>query len=261
MIAFLEPLIANLVVATLVWLLSVYRHNAGLVDIVWPLLFLMAAVIWFPVTGAGPVQWLVMVLVVAWALRLAIHLARRNLGAPEDRRYRAIRARNSPGFWWKSFFLVFVLQAVLAWVASWVLFGVLQPESPGLGALSVAGCLLAALGFIVETVADRQLDRFSRNPDNRGRVLDTGLWRYSRHPNYFGECCFWWGIFLVAASAGAWWTLVSPLLMTVLLLRVSGVVLLEKDIAERRPGYRRYIRETPAFIPGPPRNSPAGEEG
>jgi steroid 5-alpha reductase family enzyme len=113
------------------------------------------------------------------------------------------------------------------------------------------GIALVIFGILVESVADAQLAAFKANQDNRGKVLDAGLWRYTRHPNYFGECCVWWGFFLFALAAGGWWTLFSPLLMTFLLLRVSGVTLLEKDIVERRPAYRDYIARTNAFIPGP----------
>ena len=118
------------------------------------------------------------------------------------------------------------------------------------GSWEAIGLLLAAIGMVYEAVADWQLERFKKHADSRGRVLDTGLWRYSRHPNYFGECCVWWGFGLAALGTGAWWALASPLLMTTLLLKVSGVTLLEKDIGERRPEYARYIRETNAFLPG-----------
>jgi steroid 5-alpha reductase family enzyme len=123
----------------------------------------------------------------------------------------------------------------------------------GFGLLAILGAALAAFGIVFEAVADWQLERFKKGSRNHGRVLDTGLWRYSRHPNYFGECCVWWGFGLMALGTGAWWALASPLLMTVLLLKVSGVTLLERDIGERRPEYARYVRETNAFLPGPPR--------
>jgi steroid 5-alpha reductase family enzyme len=182
---------------------------------------------------------------------LHVYLVIRNSGEPEDRRYQAIRKNNSPGFWWKSYFIVFLLQAVLAWIASLVIAGAMA-KSQAPGWLVMVGLVIATAGFFVEAVADWQLARFKANLANAGKVMDLGLWRYSRHPNYFGECCFWWGIALVALVAGYWWTLISPLLMTVLLLRVSGVTLLEKDISERRPAYRDYIRRTSAFIPRRP---------
>lgn len=119
----------------------------------------------------------------------------------------------------------------------------------------MAGALVATAGIVIEAVADAQLARFRRDSRTRGRVLDRGLWAWSRHPNYFGECCVWWGLWLVALAGGAAWTVFAPLLVTVLLLRVSGVTLLEKDIGERRPAYRDYVARTSAFVPWPPRRA------
>jgi steroid 5-alpha reductase family enzyme len=174
----------------------------------------------------------------------------RNHGQPEDRRYQKIRANNEP-FWIKSLYIVFGFQALLAWVVA-LPFMAITHEVSGLVALEWAGILLAAFGLAFESIADWQLERFRKGGDSQARVLDSGLWRYSRHPNYFGECCVWWGFGLVALAGGAWWALASPALMTVLLLKVSGVALLERDIGERRPGYARYVRATNAFLPGRP---------
>jgi steroid 5-alpha reductase family enzyme len=147
---------------------------------------------------------------------------------------------------------VFGLQAMLAWIISLPVLGSMAGDrSPGWR--DAPGLALWLAGFLCEWVADSQLMRFRADPGNHGAVMDRGLWRYSRHPNYFGECCLWWGFYLLAASAGAWWTIVAPVLMTVLLLRVSGVALLEQDISERRPAYREYIARTNAFLPGPRR--------
>lgn len=246
MYAVAEPLLANLVMVSLLWLLSVLRRNASIIDLLWPLMFVVAAWIWFQPSTAQVHHWLVLALVMAWGARLHIYLARRNLGHGEDRRYQAIRRNNFPGFWWKSYFIVFLLQAVLAWIASFAIYGALQAEAslPWL----LPGLALAAFGLVFEAAADWQLAAFNKLPANKKRVLDTGLWKLTRHPNYFGECCFWWGVFLCAMPA-YWWAVVSPLLMTLLLLRVSGVSLLEKDIGERRPGYRDYVHSTPAFFP------------
>jgi steroid 5-alpha reductase family enzyme len=195
---------------------------------------------------------LMMALLAIWALRLAGHITWRNRGHGEDRRYQAIRARNQPGFEYKSLVYVFLLQAVLGWIVSLPLYVAFNSAEPT-GWLLRAGALLWIVGFYFEVVGDAQLARFKADPASAGQVMDRGLWRYTRHPNYFGECCLWWGFFLIAADAGGWWTLVSPLLMTVLLLKVSGVGLLEKDIGERRPAYREYIRRTSAFLPWIPR--------
>ena len=235
------------------WALSVRQRNAGVVDSLWPLFFLLGAGVYAVTTDAqGPRALLVLALIALWAARLAVYLTWRNWGEPEDRRYRAIRARNEPGFAWKSLYLVFGLQALLAWIIAMPLFAALSGPA-SLGALELLGLVLWIAGFAFETIGDAQLARFKLDPANRGRVLASGLWRYTRHPNYFGEALLWWGVFLVAAPAGGAWTIFAPILMTVLLLKVSGVALLEKDIGERRPDYRAYIERTSAFIPWPPK--------
>jgi steroid 5-alpha reductase family enzyme len=240
-----------LATALLAWCVATRRRNVGLVDIFWSLFLLVAALWYFRSQAAPSVRaQLVLVLTAAWALRLAGHLALRNWSAPEDHRYQAIRARNQPGFEWKSLYLVFGLQAVLALLVAAPLYASISAGQP-LQLLDYAGAALVLIGIITETVADSQLAAFRADAANRGRVLDHGLWRYSRHPNYFGEFCVWWGFFFVALAAGGWWTLLSPLLMSVLLLRVSGVTLLEKDIGARRPGYAEYVARTNSFFPGP----------
>jgi steroid 5-alpha reductase family enzyme len=244
---------AMLVLALIAWAIATARRNAGLVDIFWPLFFVVAAAV-YAGDDIGARGSAVLVLVLLWGGRLAGYLAWRNWNAEEDRRYRAIRARNEPHFALKSLYLVFALQAVLAWIISAPLYAAFQGPA-GLNALDLAGIGLVAFGLLFESVADRQLARFKADPANAGKVMDVGLWRYTRHPNYFGECCLWWGFWLVAAGAGGAWTLFAPALMTFLLLRVSGVTLLEKDIGERRPGYRDYVQRTNAFLPGPKRHA------
>jgi steroid 5-alpha reductase family enzyme len=240
-----------LAAALVAWAIATRRHNAGLVDIFWSLFILVAAFFYFLANSPHTARavW-VLALTCMWALRLAVHLALRNWNAPEDHRYQAIRARNQPGFAWKSLYLVFGLQAVLALVVAVPLYAAISAAHP-LHLLDVLGALLVLAGTLVESTADAQLVAFRTNAANRGQVLDSGLWRYSRHPNYFGEFCVWWGFFLMALSTGAWWAVISPLLMSVLLLRVSGVTLLEKDMGTRRPGYGDYVARTNAFFPGP----------
>ncbi|WP_238985412.1 DUF1295 domain-containing protein [Nitrosococcus halophilus] len=198
---------------------------------------------------------IVLILVSLWAVRLSGYILWRRWGEPEDHRYQALRRHHQPHFAFKSLYLVFGLQALLAWIVSLPLLGALASSAP-LSGLDFLGMGLWLLGMFFEVGADYQLARFKAQPENRGRVLDQGLWHYSRHPNYFGEFCLWWGFYLLALSAGAWWAIASPLLMSVLLLKVSGVTLLEKDISERRPPYRDYIWRTPAFFPRPPRLAP-----
>ena len=248
----LDALAALAVFAVLGWLLSLPLKNVSIVDSLWSLMFLLAAVTYAVGQSAlGPRAWLVIVLVTVWSLRLATYITWRNRGHVEDFRYQKIRANNEPGFAFKSLYIVFGLQAALAWVISLPLLAAINSTAP-LGWLDLAGAALWLVGMVFEAGGDWQLSRFKADPANRGKVLDTGLWRYTRHPNYFGDFCVWWGLFLVALAGGGWWSLAGPLLMSFLLLKVSGVALLEKDIGERRPAYRDYVRRTNAFFPGPP---------
>jgi len=240
--------------AALTWVVSVVKRNVTIVDTLWSLLFVIAAAVYVASTDAPSQRaWLVLCLVSLWGLRLAAYLAWRNRGHEEDRRYQAIRRRNEPNFALKSLWLIFGFQAVLAWIISLPLAGAIAGDAP-LGLLDGLGVALWAVGLYFEAAGDWQLARFKADPANTGRVMDRGLWRYTRHPNYFGDFCVWWGLYLVALSAGAWWTVVGPLIMSFLLLRFSGVRLLERDIGERRPAYAEYVRRTNAFFPGPRRD-------
>jgi steroid 5-alpha reductase family enzyme len=240
-------------VAVAFWMVSLRRDDVSIVDSLWSLMFLLVAGVYAALAQpVGPRSTLVLVLVGAWALRLSAYITWRNHGQGEDYRYQEIRRNNQPGFRYKSLYIVFGLQAVLAWIISLPLVAAISGPAD-LGWLDLAGVLLWAVGVFFEAVGDYQLARFKADPNNRGQVLDSGLWRYTRHPNYFGNFTLWWGFFLLAVAAGAPWTIVSPILMSLLLLKVSGVALLEKDIGERRPAYAAYIRRTNAFFPGPPR--------
>lgn len=248
----LPGLFAILAMMLVLWVVSVLLRNASIVDLFWgPAIAVGGTAYYLGADAPDARAQLVLVLVWLWALRLGVYLTLRNFGKPEDRRYTAMRERHDPGFWYKSLYLVFGLQAVLAWIVGAPLFGAIRADAP-LGWLDYLGVLVFAVGLVWESVADWQLARFLRTRDNSGAVMDKGLWRYSRHPNYFGEFCLWWGIWLIAVSAGAWWTLFGPLLLSFFLLRVSGVSLLEQDITERRPAYQDYIRRTSTFFPWPP---------
>ncbi len=254
-------LAATAATAFLCWLASLARRDVSLIDRTWSLMFVLAALVYASCGGAAPARvGLVMVPLLAWALRLALHITVRNWGQGEDRRYQKIRENHEPGFPFKSLYIVFGPQAVLAWIISLPLLGAMWGRGiPGWRDLP--GLMLWLTGFCIEVIADRQLANFRAVPANRGAVMDRGLWRYSRHPNYFGECCLWWGFYLLALAAGAWWAIVAPLLMTVLLLRVSGVTLLEQDIAERRPAYRDYVARTSAFMLQAPRRPQSARRG
>lgn len=247
--------LATLAAMLVLWLVSLQRRDASIVDIYWGLGFAQIALL-AALLGDGwpPRRLLVAGLTTLWGVRLGAYLLWRNWGQGEDYRYRAMRRAYGARFAWISAGLVFGLQGALLWLVS-LPVQVVQwsPGPPALGWLDALGVALWALGITFETVGDWQLARFRAAPDTQGQVLDRGLWRYTRHPNYFGDACVWWGLYLLAASGGAWWTVGSPLLMTVLLLRVSGVALLERTIAVRRPAYADYVRRTSAFVPWWPR--------
>jgi steroid 5-alpha reductase family enzyme len=240
--------------AVAVWMASLKRHDVSIVDSLWPLLFLIAALYFgYAMAWHGPRPIVTAGLVGLSSLRLCVYITVRNWGHGEDRRYQVIRARNQPHFELKSLYLVFLLQAFMASIVALPLLGAAL-DARALGVLGLLGVLLWLVGFVFEALGDWQLQRFKADPGNHGKVMDRGLWRYTRHPNYFGEFAMWWGLFAIAAEAGAWWSIGGPVLMSVLLLRVSGVTLLEKDIGERRPQYRDYVRRTNAFFPGMPRS-------
>jgi len=253
LLLYVHGLGALLVVACATWIVSVFKRNVAIVDSVWSLMFILAACVYALGTPAASGRALLAVILVSlWGLRLALHITVRNWGQSEDRRYQAIRARNEPGFAAKSVYLVFAMQAILAWIISLPLLGAAL-GSKALGLVDGVGVVIWLVGFVFEAGGDWQLSRFKADPSNRGKVMNRGLWRFTRHPNYFGDFCVWWGLYCMALSAGAWWSIVGPLVMSVLLMRVSGVTLLEKDIGERRPQYADYIRRTSAFFPGRPK--------
>jgi steroid 5-alpha reductase family enzyme len=244
------------VFVTLVWLLSLRLRDSSIVDIFWGLGFVALA--WAAVAMAdGPVSpraWLMTGLVTVWGLRLSGHILRRNWGRGEDFRYRAWREQAGPSWWWRSYAKVFLLQGGIMWlVAAPLIAGVTHGPQPPPGWVDAFAVLIWAIGFGFETAGDWQLARFKSDPANAGRLMTSGVWRYTRHPNYFGDAAVWWGHFLLAVAAGAWWTAFSPVLMTFLLVRVSGVAMLESAMRDRKPGYREYVATTSAFVPWFPR--------
>jgi steroid 5-alpha reductase family enzyme len=238
------------------WALSLALRDASIVDIWWgPGVAAVAAVAFALGGGAALRSVLLLGMIALWGLRLGAHLLWRNAGRGEDPRYQAMRRHHGVRFPWISLATVFGLQGALQWlVALPVQLALLAPGPQPLGALDAAGVALFALGLFFEAAGDWQLARFKADPANAGRVLERGLWRYTRHPNYFGDCTAHWGLFVVAlATPWGWLGAVGPVAMTVLLLRVSGVALLERSIGKRRPAYSDYQRRTSAFIPWPPR--------
>lgn len=242
--------------ASLAWWWSVRIRDASIADICWGPLFAVLAWVYCALCRSDrPRPLLVASLITLWGARLSWHIFRRHRGAGEDRRYAAMRAGHGDAFWWRSLFLVFWLQGVLIWVVSLpVLATAGGVEGESTGAIDIAGSVLFVVGLGMEIVADHQLRHFKASPENRGKVLDTGLWRYTRHPNYFGDALLWWGIYLLAPSTTAGrLTVVGPALMTFLLVRVSGVTLLERDLCESKAGYRAYVERTSSFVPWFPR--------
>jgi steroid 5-alpha reductase family enzyme len=246
--------VAVLALLAVLWIASVIKKDVSIVDPWWSMAFLLITTRTMLATGVSSGQVLVLVLVAAWALRLWLHLLIRSRGKPEDPRYTAFRKHyGSERYWWISFFQVFVLQGVLATMISLPL-QVVEASPHAIGVTEVLGGALFLVGFIFEWIADRQLQAFRDDPSRRGQVMDSGLWRYSRHPNYFGEALLWWGFWLCSlAVPSGWLTFPAPALMTFLLLRVSGVKLLDKHLSRTKPAYAEYIRRTPAFVPGRPR--------
>jgi steroid 5-alpha reductase family enzyme len=237
----------------LLWLLSIFLRDASIVDPFWGLGFVVVAWLTNRLVGLDdPRAMMITVLTTIWGLRLSVYLLWRNFGQGEDYRYRAMRARHGDRFGFVSLFTVFGLQGVILWFVSLpIQMGqtVRLDSTPTL--LDGLGLALWGVGFFFEAVGDYQLARFKADPANQGQVMKSGLWAFTRHPNYFGDCCVAWGIYLLALAGGAWWTFLSPALMTFLLMKVSGVAMLERTIAERRPEYADYVRTTNAFFPWP----------
>ena len=240
-----------LVAAGVSWLLSLPVRNVNAANALWSLMVFAAGVMYaLGSDPRAPRLSLVLWMLVLWATRLAVFVTARNAGKGEERRFQELRSRHEP-FWLKSLYLVFLPRALLAWILSLPLLGAFASIRPP-GWFDVAGVLLWFVGLVFETGSDWQLARFRRNPANAGAVLDRGFWRYTRHPNYFGEFCTWWGFWLIALSAGAWWAFPGPAILT-WLLRVHGVAWQESDSGKRRPQYADYVLKTNAFFPAAPR--------
>jgi steroid 5-alpha reductase family enzyme len=254
-----QTLLTNFVVIVLVmfalWIVGLVRRDVSIVDPFWGVGFVLVA--WIAWSLNAPAELRVLLLVgmtTVWGVRLSAFLLWRNWGHGEDRRYAAMRAHHASRFWWVSLGSVFLLQGTILWFVSLPIQVAASANSPApFGWLDAAGIVIWATGLFFEAVGDWQLARFKADPKNAGRVMDRGLWRYTRHPNYFGDFCIWWGLYLIATAGGAGWTLGSPLLMSLLLLKISGVTLLEKTIHDRRPDYAAYQARTNSFLPGPPK--------
>ncbi|MFK7819996.1 MAG: DUF1295 domain-containing protein [Planctomycetaceae bacterium] len=242
--------IAVAIMMVAVWLISLLIRDVGIVDIGWGIGFVLIAWVTFISSKQTTRCWLISILVTTWGLRLAGYLAKRNLGKGEDYRYVAMRERHGSRFPTVSLFTVFGLQGVVMLIVALpILTGQTQQADAPIDVITMAGCVVWLVGFIFEAGGDWQLARFKSNPQNKGKVLDRGLWKYTRHPNYFGDFAIWWGTYLIAfGSGGTWWSAVGPAVMSVFLMKFSGVGLLEKNLT-RKPGYADYIARTNAFFP------------
>jgi steroid 5-alpha reductase family enzyme len=243
------------VLILLTWLLSLKMRDASIIDPVWgPAFVLVALIAALDGSGAGSRRWLLLALTAAWGIRLGVHLTRRKLAelGQEDRRYAAMRKVHQGNFASWSLTHVYLVQGVLVVIISLPIQAAAQRHA-ALSWAIVPGLVFYTVGLGFEAIGDEQLRRFKSDRRNDGLVMDRGLWRYTRHPNYFGDACLWWGLWLVALQAGGtWWTAVGPAVMSLLLVKISGKKLLEGDIAERRPGYVDYVMRTSGFIPLPP---------
>jgi steroid 5-alpha reductase family enzyme len=237
------------------WLVSIRLRDVSIVDPAWGPMFGVVAVV-AAVSGDGDAarRWLLLGMTLLWGLRLGSYLLRRKLNEPEeDRRYARMRRAKGERFVLWSLGAIFGLQGLVVLIVSLPIQAA-SVRHAGIGAAVIPGVVLFAVGLAFEAIGDEQLRRFKSDSGNGGQVMDRGLWRYTRHPNYFGDVCVWWGLWLVALPAGdTWWTAVGPAVMTFLLVRVSGKAMLERDIGKRRPGYAEYIARTSGFFPLPPK--------
>jgi steroid 5-alpha reductase family enzyme len=259
-------LMAAMVIAcqmVFLWLLSIPLRNVSIVDIGWGIGFVLVAWLAAPEIGGPPT--ILYSMVTVWGVRLAWYLWLRNHGKPEDYRYVAMREKRGSSFVWSSLLRVFALQGVIMWLIALPIMATgAQAISEPCWILTGCGCALWLVGMFFEVVGDWQLARFKSNADNQGKVMDSGLWKYTRHPNYFGEFVLWWGHWMVCLGltdpTKTWWTILSPALISFLLFKVSGVTLLERAMKKRSPEYESYIQRTSTFFPRRPRPNSSGDD-
>jgi steroid 5-alpha reductase family enzyme len=245
-----------MVMMSILWVASIIIKNAGIVDLFWGLGFVFVSVFYFLSTGKPePRKIILLILVALWGLRLSGYLFWRNRGKGEDFRYSKFRKNyGEKKYWWISFFQVFLLQGILMWLISAPLLGAqFYLQERNFGFFDIFGIFVWIIGILFEAGGDFQLAAFKVNPENKGKVLDTGLWRYSRHPNYFGDSAVWWGYGLICLGAGSYLPVLGSVLMTLLIIKVSGVTLLEKSLKDQKPQYKDYIQKTSSFIPWIPK--------
>ena len=258
-VTMIKVLPAIFAIAGVTWLISLYLHKISIIYYSWPVLLMVAALLFqIDAQTIGAVQLALLAMVCCWALRLNYYAIKRGRHQPEDRRYRALRENSSSSFGLHSFSLILVAQPVLASMVS-SLFAIVISADMQWSLYHSAGAALWLFGFSFETVADNQLHRFNRLVVSEEQTLKTGLWRYCRHPNYFGEFCIWWAWFIFAIPSGNGFVLLGPLIVTFLLLKLSGISLMERGITQRRNDYGGYMQSTNSFFPWVPREQVEGD--
>ncbi len=253
---YLQAFLVIMTMMTTLWIVSIFIKNVSIVDLFWGFGFVLANAWYFFMTGEA--SWrkvLVLILVTVWGLRLSIYLALRNIGKGEDFRYQEFRRNyGAHRYWWVSLFQTFLLQGVLLWLISIPLLGInFYSKTNALNVFDYLAMAVWLIGFVFEAGGDYQLAAFKRNPDNKGKVLSSGFWRFTRHPNYFGDSAVWWAYALFCMAAGNYWMIYGSILMTALIIKVSGVAMLEKSLKDKKPDYQEYVRKTSAFLPWLPK--------
>jgi steroid 5-alpha reductase family enzyme len=249
---FLQASLLIWILVTILWIWSVIIKNVSIVDLFWGIGFIVVNAFYVFSSGElNPRKILILILVSIWGFRLAIYLALRNIGKGEDFRYKEFRHKYGyESYWWVSYFQTFLLQGLLIMIVSLPLLGINMSPHPGnLTILDYLGIFIWLIGFTFEAGGDFQLSSFKKDPKNKGRVLNTGFWKYTRHPNYFGDSAVWWAYALFSAAAGSYWQVIGSVVMTLLIIKVSGVALIEKTLNKSKPQYQEYIQKTSSFFP------------
>jgi len=249
---FLQATLIIICCVTLLWVISIFIKDVSIIDLFWGTGFVIVNAYYMLMSDDMSLRKLILVvLVTIWGLRLSIYLSIRNIGKGEDARYKEFRRNyGEKRYWWFSFFQVFLLQAILMMIVSLPLLGIATGNSSeGLIFIDYIAILFWIIGISFEAGGDYQLYCFKLDKSNKGKVLNTGFWKYTRHPNYFGDTMVWWAYALFSIASGSYWHIIGSVVMTLLIIKVSGVALLEKSLNETKPQYREYIEKTNSFFP------------
>ena len=235
---------------SLIFVLAVLKKNNGIVDIAWGLGFILLALFnFFYVPGFTARQVLITLMITMWGIRLAHYINCRNKNKPEDFRYAAWRKQWGKHWMIRTYFQVFMIQGFFMLIIAFPLFALHYDDGTRLELLDVAGVAIWLVGFLFQSIGDLQMMTFKKNVSNKGKIITSGLWKYTRHPNYFGESTMWWGIFIIVFNgSNLWISIISPITITFLLLFVSGIPLLEKKYKDN-PEFQEYARKTSMFVP------------